>query len=164
MALASTETYASVAEADTYHANHGNTAWDALDDPTKEIALRNAVEYLDSEFWDRWQGLKAVPETQVLDWPRSGATDSKGNSFDNDEIPTELKNAQSILALKAITEALSTDLEIGGSNLKVKEIGSIVKEWFAGTNQKKIYTLAVNLIQNILIPGSGPGTVKLIRT
>jgi hypothetical protein len=51
--------FATVAEADTYFADRGgNTVWDALADADKEAALIVATDYIEKKFGTRFQGTK----------------------------------------------------------------------------------------------------------
>lgn len=53
--LSNSESYCSVAFADTYHADRGNDAWDNVDN--KEAALRKAFDYIQSSYTLAWDGL-----------------------------------------------------------------------------------------------------------
>lgn len=66
--LPTAESYASVAFADAYHTAFGNTTWTGADSE-KEIALRKATQYLDTEY--SFVGSKKLP-AQALEWPRVG--------------------------------------------------------------------------------------------
>lgn len=65
--LANAESYVSVAFADDYHERYGNADWAALGTDQKEIALRKATQYLDSEY--SFIGDRKTT-TQALEWPR----------------------------------------------------------------------------------------------
>ncbi|MHB9879094.1 DnaT-like ssDNA-binding protein [Pacificimonas sp. ICDLI1SI03] len=53
------DTYMSVADADEFHADRGNTEWGAANTNTKEEKLRQATDYLD--FTYSWRTFDAVP-------------------------------------------------------------------------------------------------------
>ena len=84
------DTYCTVAEANTYFATtFSATAWDALDDSVKEIALRQACLRMEQM---NWLGIKQDSE-QTLQFPRI---------YDNDNLngtPEDVKHAQMELAL-----------------------------------------------------------------
>ena len=67
--LRTAESYVSVADADTYHGNMGNVAW-AGTVTQKEIALRQATQYIDATYWFRGQRMNYF---QSLRWPRIDA-------------------------------------------------------------------------------------------
>jgi hypothetical protein len=87
------DSYATVAEADTYAEAHGYTAWADLDDTEdKEPALRKATQWMDGHFRGSIKGRK-TDATQALAIPRTGLTDEDGNEFDDDVIPLVWKQA-----------------------------------------------------------------------
>lgn len=87
--------YGTVAEADTYHANRGNTKWaeaaEASPDP-REGYLTRASDYVDS-YRSRFAGRKTGGRAQEREWPRADATDASGESIPDDEIPYEIEYA-----------------------------------------------------------------------
>jgi len=103
--LASADSYASVTQADEYHAARGNAAWAALAEPAKESALRRSTDYMVQEYRARWAGVRATG-VQALDWPRSGVI---VDGFEVVGVPVEVVRACCELALKASTAALSAD-------------------------------------------------------
>jgi hypothetical protein len=106
---ASSESYASVAEADDYHSKRGNAAWAALSSDAKEQSLRKATQYLDTMY--SWQGLRVRrPEEQALEWPRSYATYGY-YSVPQDTIPTRVKFGCIELALKASAMDILPNIE-----------------------------------------------------
>lgn len=107
------ESYISVADATTYHANRGNTAWAALaSDTVREQCLRRATDFIEQRYRMYWDGYKKYA-TQVLSWPRTfvyGEPVLYGDSnlpypqlISDTIVPTEVKNACAELALKAST-------------------------------------------------------------
>jgi hypothetical protein len=100
------ESYCSVADADAYHAGRANSAWAALDTPTKEANLRKATEYMVGMYRPRWKGLRSIL-TQTLDWPRYNVQ-LEDVGFGciaayvlPNTVPAEVKNACAALALTA---------------------------------------------------------------
>ena len=91
--------YASTAFATTYHQTYGNpSAWSAASIAQQQDALRQATLALDVRYGSRWSGYRYSSD-QALDWPRTYAVDSAGNTIDSDEIPVRLQQATAMLAL-----------------------------------------------------------------
>lgn len=69
--------YTTIAFADQYFENHDNPSdWTGSTQAEKEMALRNATQYLDRYYGGRWRGRKKdLDENQALDWPRVSAYD-----------------------------------------------------------------------------------------
>lgn len=140
---ASAESYASVADADTYHAALGNTAWAAasVTTPAKEIALRQATQYLDRVYGRRFVG-ERYSKTQALKWPREDWEDEDGDFVTGLSIPTGLKNACMELALRAIAEDLLPDIaepsSIAGESVSVGPI-SVSTDYAGPKSQVKRY-------------------------
>ena len=92
---ASSNSYATLAEAETYlAAKIVNTDWNSLKDEDKNGLLISAARQLDLLCW---QG-SVVDSTQALQWPRYGMVNSHGWPVLPTEIPTALKSAQIELA------------------------------------------------------------------
>lgn len=97
------DSYLSVADADTYNTNYtGSTDWSAASTAAKEIALRQATQYLEVHLDGNWRGFKFT-STQALAWPRSSAADNEGYYYDTDEIPQRLKDAVAELAERIVS-------------------------------------------------------------
>src|SRR5687767_15226190 len=101
--LSTAESYITVAYADTYHTDRGQTTWTGTD-AAKEAALRRALAYLDGRYGPRFNGLRKLGRDQALMWPRVGASDSEGWLIDDTVIPAELKRAQAEAALRELEE------------------------------------------------------------
>lgn len=94
---ANANSYATVAEADTYHEGHlYATSWINATDDTKAAALVMATRLLDYHM--AWDGWKTNLETQKLAWPRQGLVTPEGENVDDDSIPVFLKEATSEFA------------------------------------------------------------------
>lgn len=124
------ESYASAAEADTYHSDRGNAAWAALPDAaTKEQHLRKSTEYMSQAYRMRWKMFR-VTVTQALDWPRAWVPipdapygyGSQSAFVPNNVVPTEVKRACMELALSSAAGALAPQLERATRREKVGEI------------------------------------------
>ncbi|AZF88138.1 head-tail connector protein [Microcystis phage Me-ZS1] len=120
LGLVDAESYASVAEADTYHSNFGNTAWASLTTEAKENALRRATQYIDTAY--RFWGEKLSTE-QALEFPRRGQ--------DYTLVSRKLVQATSEAALRASTRALFTDTT--PNNVKRRTVGPLTTEFFEAT-------------------------------
>lgn len=121
VAGASSNTYCTLAEANTYHDAHVHTdKWDTASDSTKNKALAMATRLLDDNF--DWLGIKAT-DTQKLRWPRYDTYDKDGYFIDGDIIPQDLKDATSEYARHLISSDLTaTPDTLGFKKIKVSEI------------------------------------------
>lgn len=127
--LVNAESYISVADATTYHANRGNADWVAIaSDTIREQLLRKATEYMMAVYRLRWAGYR-YNSTQALDWPRLCVPildTITANQFpqyvDFNIVTVAVKNACAELALKANAEALMADLGQGVIREKVDVI------------------------------------------
>jgi len=98
-ALATANSYCTVEYATTYHETYGNPSnWTAATQADHEDALRQATMALDFRYGGRWSGYR-YSSAQGLDWPRTYAVDSAGNTIDSDEVPVRLQQATAMLAL-----------------------------------------------------------------
>lgn len=159
------ESYISVADADTYHSNRGNTDWAALTTTKKEQLLRGATDYMVAVYRLRWDGYRYV-NTQALDWPRIYvpvrdicSVNAYPEYVDFDVVPTQVKNACAELALKANTETLLDDLSQGTIREKV---GPIEVEYDKFSPQFKRYLQVENSLS--IYFASSANQVKLMRT
>jgi hypothetical protein len=142
------ESYCTLAFANTYHANRGNTAWDALDDiDDKEPALRKATEYMGQVYRLKWLGLRA-DDDQALDWPRIGVVTGDEITIDDDVVPLEVQRACAELALKAASGALLSDLT--QQKVMVK-IGSITSQYDPYSPQYKRYPAIDGMLSAYLL-------------
>lgn len=110
------ESYISVADADTYHANIGNAAWPLLSSTVREQLLRKATFFMLGRYRLRWDGSRKTI-TQNVDWPRSlcpikDAPNFHGSSasyYVDTIVPSPVANACASLALRAATADLLAD-------------------------------------------------------
>ena len=120
---ANSDSYASVTEADTYHAAYGNTAWAAIStDALKEAALRKAAQYIDTK---AFVGIKTT-SAQALEWPRYNVI-VDGYDVLSNAIPNDIKVAQMEAALVASTESLTPNLSNGA--VIEETVGKITKRY-----------------------------------
>jgi len=135
--LATAESYASVAAADAYWADRSEpTAWAGADTAAKEVALREATEYLDGRYGSRWKGCRANPTVQALDWPRSSVLDRDGYYVASDELPTNLVRAAIEAAGRQVSADLAPDVDsddvgIAATTVKAGSVSESVE--YAGT-------------------------------
>jgi len=150
--LANAESYISVADADTRHANLGNTAWSLLTTQAKEAALRNATIYMVRVYRQRWTGyrVKIAPVMQALDWPRYGV-EVDHFPVHYDIVPADIANACADLALKAASGDLAPDLSQGVIREKV---GPIETEYNRGSPQYTRYRAIDMMLAPYLTGGS----------
>lgn len=148
---ADAESYISVADATTYHANRGNAAWAALaSDTVREQLLRKATEYMQQTYRLRWKGVR-TSTTQALDWPRSGVEIDDvplgriAYYYSTSSVPVEVQRACAELALKASTADLLADLSQG---VKSKKVGPIEVTYDENSNRSKQYVA----IDRMLVP------------
>lgn len=105
--LDNANSYASIADGDTYHSLYSNTTWTDADGSQKATALVHATRYMDL----RWEffGEVVYPDDagvlgQALKWPRtnSGASliDARGNEIGDDEVPRIIIDATLEYALE----------------------------------------------------------------
>jgi len=148
--LANANSYASVAEADTYHSNHGNpSAWTNATTAEKEASLRLATQALDVDNASRWRGRRAF-ESQGLDWPRVGVVDEDEFIVSTTVVPREVKDATAYLALASINgDTLIPDETEAPVESELVKVGSItIDTEFAGSNpSRKRYPLARKLLR-----------------
>lgn len=148
------ESFISVADADTRHTNLGNTAWTGTT-AAKEQALRKATEYMQQAYRERWKGNKHTVG-QALAWPRNSVVVDGFVTIASGVVPTEVKNACADLALKALSETLAEDLERG---IVREKVGPIETEYDAASPQAKRF----RAIDMTLSPYLKSGQASLVR-
>jgi hypothetical protein len=109
------DSYATVAEADTYWTNRNDAVWTDLDLEVKEAALRKAADFMRWSYRLRWAGYRKS-ETQALDWPREYVPAPDAYAYGtayltSGIIPTEVKSACIELAYRAVSASLLPDQE-----------------------------------------------------
>jgi hypothetical protein len=129
--LAAADSYNSVAEIDTYNANHGNDPkWNNLTLGQKEEKARLAFQGLDLEYGLRVLGTVKL-ETQAGLFPRRGIEDPiDGNVYDEDSVPTKWKDAHAELSIE-IARGLTLHAAQSDSSRVLREkkkLGPLEKE------------------------------------
>ncbi len=114
------QSYASVAEADAYLTFRGGTAaWFLLTQAAKEQLLQWACVQIDTLFF---VGVKTIL-TQALEWPRFQVTDKNGYWIPGNVIPAQLKNAQIEMAFQLNTTDWSQGLNsVESESIKVGSV------------------------------------------
>lgn len=134
---ASANSYITLADAETYFESHlYSSDWDAETDANKDIALVMATRLLDNMF--DWAGAQ-TDTTQALRWPRVGMLAANELEYvENDEIPTELKNAQCELAQALIRADRTLDSDIEVNKLRALSAGPVSLQFDVGVVAKII--------------------------
>ena len=145
------EAYASVAVTDTYWANRTHSAfsatWTGSTTALKEGALREASAYIDSRWGGFYKGVRQG-NLQGLQWPRVDALDRSG--YPLADLPQELVNACSDLAVRALSAALSGDAARGGAVKRNKVDGAVEQEFFEGASTETKYAQIENMLGPLL--------------
>lgn len=152
--IVGTDSYVSVASADTYWADRNNSVWAAAANEDKEKALRFATEYVDGTYDGRWIGEHPGASSQVLAWPRNGAIDSEGRSVTG--IPQRVADATSRLALDALSDFLSAAEDRGGRISRAK-VGPLDVGYFRDAPAGTAYPYLDLMLKLLLAPGSDNG-------
>lgn len=120
--LANANSYCSVADATTYHADRGNSDWAALaSDTIREQLLVKATDHMVRAYRTAWAGSRKT-STQKLDWPRVwvpypdlsvryATSYYPAGYFPDNAVPDDVKFACAELALKAAAGPLMPDIE-----------------------------------------------------
>ena len=148
--VAGTDSYVSVADADTYWSDRNNLDWESADTADKEKALRGATEFIDGAYEGRWIGEHPGSSSQVLAWPRNNARDSEGRDVTG--IPQRVANATARLALEAITDFL-VEAEDRGGGIKRAKVGPLDVTYFDNAPAGKTYPFLDPLLKGLLRPG-----------
>ena len=152
--IVGTDSYVSVADADTYWSDRNNLDWTTADTADKEKALRFATEYIDGSYDGRWIGEHPGASSQVLAWPRNGAVDSEGRSVTG--IPQRVADATSRLALDALSDFLSAAEDRGG-RISRAAVGPLDVSYFRDAPAGTAFPYLDLMLKPLLTPGSTSG-------
>ena len=160
--LADAESYASVTAADARCASLGLTAWAALAEADKEIALRRAALFM-ATYRTRWAG-RRVYQRQALDWPRYNVV-VDDFTVSSTAVPVDVVNACIDLAVRAGNgEDLLPDLDTGSNAIKKDKTGPLETEYFQNTTDARERFVAVDAL---LVPyfgsAGGGNSIKVTR-
>lgn len=155
-----TDSYATLEEANAYHAAMGNAAWPQQDTEEtisqKEAALRKAASFLDVAASGKWRGQRAE-QSQALAWPRKNAYDADGYLIPYDEIPRAVKNAACEAALRIYGgEDLLPDETYNVASESVA--GAVSVSYFEGKAATPAYKLIYGLIDGLLTSSLSGGS------
>lgn len=154
----SSDSYVTLAQADTYHLSRGReTAWADLDAEQKEPALREATAYLDARY--QWRGVRNT-STQALGWPRAGVL-IDGYVCPTSSLPRQLTEACCELALKALTEDLFADAD--AQYVESVTVGPITRKMSARGNGGQKRYAAVDALLRDLAAGGRSGSISVVR-
>jgi len=159
------DAYASEVFVDTYNTNYVNDAtWIAATSANKELAIRHATQFLDTEFL--WRGRRKTG-TQALDWPRLDVIDRNGYAVLSTIVPTAVQQACAELAIKDLTTGIQPDIAATSGELieDTVEVGPITvkKRYSEGTAGASTQYVKVNgLLFDLILggPGSALGTYE----
>lgn len=129
------EVYGTSVGADDYHvASIGDAAdaWTAATATEHDKAHVAATRMLDRQ---RWKGDPVgVPVVDVvLQWPRTGVTDRKGNEVSSASVPTAIITATYELAAMLLEDASAQDNATSGSNVSSVSAGPASVSFFRPT-------------------------------
>jgi hypothetical protein len=142
----------SVADADTYATENfmgaDLTAWNAATTANKEASLRQATQYIDSRFRDRFVGY-IRSQSQALEWPRSNAYDRSGRLLTG--TPDAVKAATTELAKERILAGTSlVPSEARGGAVKREKVDVIEVEYMDNAPAGTTYRFVSDLLSLVL--------------
>jgi hypothetical protein len=157
----SSNSYVTVAEADAYFADRAhNSNWTGLAAEDKPNFLISASQMLD--WYVTWKGVR-TESAQSMDWPRTGVYDDRGELFDDDVVPADIKTAVFELALVNIEEDRTADDDLAGlKEIKAGSLGLKTDETALNTSNKTIPDKVWGILRGYTTR-SGIGVVRLIR-
>lgn len=129
--LPDSNAYITIAFADSYHSDRGNSTWTGADS-VKQSAIIRATDYIDKRFGIKFKGYRKIKE-QALEWPRLDAYSPEGWAYTNpDDVPRKLQQACAEYALRSLIDgelAPDPDDQISGSLvLNRVKVGPIEEE------------------------------------
>jgi hypothetical protein len=134
---ATANSYCTLAEADQYQDDRPavSTTWADASENNKIRALLWACSLMESLF--TFQGY-ASTTTQKLGWPRTGLLTRIHTSLDSDDVPAELKDAQSEFARQLLVANRAQDDEVETQGISSIKAGSIALQFNANVVNKVI--------------------------
>ena len=153
--VSTAESYASVADADTYVATYlgGDATWDAASVTAKEVALREATQYIDGKFGPRFSGERRG-NVQILEWPRSNVWTPDGEYIAIDTVPIEVVRATIEAGVRAVAGTLQPDETALGVKSERVKVGSIETEtvYNGAQSTASFYPKIARLMWRVLKP------------
>lgn len=153
--LTNSNAYVSVADADAYFADRGNTTWAALSTAAKQGAIVRATQAVDS---NSFRGTKAS-STQALAWPRTDAYSDDGFAFLLVPVPVKYATYEGALVEAGTAGALTPTLNRGGRVIEERVEGAITVKYSEGAPSGTTYLSYVKALQPVLRGGAGFATV-----
>lgn len=140
--LLTAESYISVSDADAYHSSFGNTEWAGYSSSEKEVALRRATVYIDSNYSFLGHKLKL---SQRLEWPRYSYADYE-------QWPEiDVQRACCELALRAAAGQL---IEDGPSQVVLREVIGPLRTDYAWKDPEIKYPIVDRLLGKFTLNNS----------
>jgi hypothetical protein len=155
--------FATVAEADSYHEAHlYGSAWTSASTTTKEQALVMATRWLDAQV--RWLGYASY-STQALGWPRFEVVNPvTGWLLDGTTIPQRIKDVTAELARRLIVGDLTADNAAEVAGLKRLKAGPVELEFSEYVHSKPLPDAVLAMLDGFITTvGSMSINVPLLR-
>lgn len=154
---ADANTYATLAEADSYHAGHVHASAWAVPSGERAQALVMAARLLDA-MPGAWTGV-ASSATQALGWPRQGMVNRNAFPIASGEIPVELKNAQAEFARQLLVQDTTESNVVvaqGITSLKAGPVALTFKEraenYLALQQRDALNAMIPDAVRMLLVP------------
>lgn len=159
--LSNSNSYASVAQADSYFADRGNADWAALTTTEKEQALIKATDFIEATYRSAWKGGR-VTSTQALSWPRVEVS-ADGFPIPSNIVPLPVTKACAELAIRATAGTLLADQ---GQQVKREKVDVLEVEYQDYSDPTERYPAVNRLLLPFLLSSSGSGfaSFRVIRT
>lgn len=149
--------YASVENANDYHDLRNNLDWQNLSYQQKEAALVYATSFIDSKF--SWPGYISST-SQSLKWPRVSAFDSEGRYISS--IPQRLIDAVCELAyVHAVVEPINSTFDKGGA-VQEERVGQLWIKYYQNATPGVTYPFLLQMLSDIIVTGSS-GVINMVR-
>jgi hypothetical protein len=157
--------YATIAEADTYHETHPYPdTWVNADDDQKCRTLQTATRLLDQ--WYEWDGIVSS-EDQALLWPRQDVIGPHGYLEDSEEIPIRVVQATAELARQLLDENRTEDSQLETQGLTSLKAGSVELKFKGSVSAKVIPDAVAGFVgvygKKVSPSSGGSGAVDMFR-
>jgi hypothetical protein len=154
------DSYVSVEDCAAYAAKKGLAFPTSPAEPAEQ-ALRRATAWLDSTYRIRFPGA-ATDVWQALEWPRVGVI-YRGQPFDEDTIPQQIKDACCEAAVREIAKpgSLSPDRQRGGAIKEVKA-GSVDITFADGAPIETTFTVIDGMLSGLLLLSKGKTATSFV--
>lgn len=155
--------YGTLAAANAYHAERGNTAWAAADESARNIALLRGSEDADAIYRSAFPGVKTGGRDQVREWPRTGATDASGYTIESDAEPIEIEFASYEFALRELLNPGSVLPDVTPSTqIKRERIEGIIDTEYVTPSGPAAVRPVIAVIDAIMAPLIGGGASSFV--